>query len=303
MDFNQLESFMAVVDCNSFSAAAQRMFISQPTISAHIRSLEEELNTPLILRTTKSISVTEAGYRLYDYSSHIMKLRDKILKEFTKKESHVISIGASTIPSTYLLPEMISAFRKSYPQITFKIWQAGSIQVLNRMLDGSLDVGFVGTKTDDSRCHFHSFYQDEIVIATPATDYYKAFKNIKNPIPQLLRQPIILRDDNSGTKREIQKIFKQLQIETSAMNIVAHINDQEAIRNSIVNDLGISILSNKAVEDLEEHGKLLTFPLGPQSYHRNLYIVTSKNRIYFESTDHFIKFAKRYYQFQSQISR
>jgi DNA-binding transcriptional LysR family regulator len=295
MDFNQLESFMAVVDCNSFSGAAQRMFVSQPTISSHIRILEEELNTPLIHRTTKTITITEAGYRLYDYASHIMRLRDKILNEFTKTESQVISIGASTIPSTYLLPELISVFRKMNPGITFKIWQAGSIQVLNRLLDGSLDVGFVGTTIDDSRCNFHSFYQDEIVIATPASEYFYALKKTENPLPQLLREPMILRDDNSGTKREAAQILKQLAIETSSLNIVAHINDQEAIRNSIVNGLGISIISNKAVEDLEKNGKVLTFPLGSNSYYRDLYVVTSKSRIYFESTGNFIKFAKKYY--------
>jgi LysR family transcriptional regulator, transcriptional activator of the cysJI operon len=295
MDFNQLESFIAVVDCNSFSGAAERMFVSQPTISSHIRSLEEELNTCLIHRTTKTITITEAGHQLYDYASHIMKLRDKILKAFTKTESQVISIGASTIPSTYLLPALIAAFRKANPSITFKIWQGGSIQVLNRLLDGSLDVGFVGTTIDDSRCNFYSFYQDEIVIATPASEYFDSFKKMENPVPQLLQEPMILRDDNSGTKREASQILKELAIEPSSMNIVAHINDQEAIRNSIVNGLGISIISNKAVEDLAENGKVLTFPLGSNSYHRNLYIVTSKNRIPFESTGNFIKFAKKYY--------
>jgi DNA-binding transcriptional LysR family regulator len=224
-----------------------------------------------------------------------MKLRDKILKEFTKVESQVISIGASTIPSTYLLPELISAFRKTNPGISFKIWQAGSIQVLNRLLDGSLDVGFVGTTIDDNRCNYHSFYQDEIVIATPASEYFHSFKNMENPVASLLREPMILRDDNSGTKREAGLILKQLSIETSSLNIVAYMNDQEAIRNSIVNGLGISIISNKAVEDLEKNNKVLTFPLGSNSYHRNLYIVTSKNRNIFESTDNFIKFAKKYY--------
>jgi DNA-binding transcriptional LysR family regulator len=106
---------------------------------------------------------------------------------------------------------------------------------------------------------------------------------------------MILRDDNSGTKREAGQILKQLEIETSSLNVVAHINDQEAIRNSIMNGLGISIISNKAVEDLEKNGKVLTFPLGSHSYYRDLYIVTSKNRIYFESTGSFIKFAKKYY--------
>lgn len=295
MDFNQLECFIAVVDCNSFSGAASRMFLSQPTISSHIRNLEKELNTPLIHRTTKSIAVTEEGYRLYDYASHIMKLKDSILKEFTKKDSSVISVGASTIPSTYLLPQLLAAFRKSNPAITFKIWQAGSIQIINRLLDGSIDIGFVGTTLDDSRCVYQAFYQDEIVIATPATDYFCSLKTMEDPLPWLLQEPMLLRDDNSGTKREAQQILTHLKIEPSSLKVAAYMNDQEAIRNSIVNGLGIALISNKAVEDLESIGKLLTFPLGPGRNYRNLYIVTSKNKMPFESADKFIKFVKKYY--------
>lgn len=104
MDFKQLEAFTAVVDYGSFSEAARRLYLTQPTISAHIRALENELKVKLIIRTTKKLTITTKGYQLYDSAVRILHIRNNLMEDFTGSKKHIIDLSASTIPSSYLLP-------------------------------------------------------------------------------------------------------------------------------------------------------------------------------------------------------
>ena len=118
MDFKQLRSFVAVADCGSFTQAAAQLYTSQPTISAHIRQLEEELQQRLFLRTTKSLSITPHGRELYDYAVQVLSLQDRLLAGWRQGDS-VVSLGASTIPSAYLLPDLLARFSVLHPDISF----------------------------------------------------------------------------------------------------------------------------------------------------------------------------------------
>ena len=111
MEFKQLEAFVAVVDYGSFSEAARKLYLTQPTISAHVRSLEEELHTKLIIRTTKKTTITTKGYQLYDSAVRMLEIRNNLLENFTGVQKHMIDLATSTIPSSYLLPEILAAMK------------------------------------------------------------------------------------------------------------------------------------------------------------------------------------------------
>ena len=110
MEFKQLEAFVAVVENKSFSEAARQLNLTQPTISAHINSLEQELNSRLLIRTTKKLTITQRGLQLYDCASNMLNMRSNIIEEFTGQNKKIIDLAVSTIPSSYLLPEILSAF-------------------------------------------------------------------------------------------------------------------------------------------------------------------------------------------------
>ena len=177
MEFKQLEAFVAVVDYGSFSEAARKLYLTQPTISAHVRSLEEELHTKLILRTTKKTTITTRGYQLYDSAVRMLEIRNNLLENFTGVQKHMIDLAASTIPSSYLLPEILAAFGKTHPDIYFHSIQADSAESINRVLDGTVDLALVGQNTRDETCVFLPFCQDELVIATPITNHYLGLQN------------------------------------------------------------------------------------------------------------------------------
>ena len=116
MDFKQLKSLVEVVECRSFTKAAERLYISQPTVSAHIRQLEEELQSRLVIRTTKSIEITPRGLEAYDCARSILELRENLFRRWADDGEQMIQLGASTIPSAYILPEILPAYGREHPK-------------------------------------------------------------------------------------------------------------------------------------------------------------------------------------------
>ncbi len=292
MEFKQLEAFVAVVNYMSFSEAAQSLYLTQPTVSAHIKELEAELGRNLLIRTTKHISLTADGEKLYGYASGILNLRQKAVSDFNGQKDVTIHIGASTLPVAHFLPGAVVAFRKRHPEIDFDICKSDSLGVIDKLLDGTLDFGLTGTKTTEKQCVFEPFYEDELVIATPATKHYMALKKSDVSLKTLLKKPLIIREKGSGTRRETERMLSLLGMSLDDLNVALCMNDPEAIPSSIIAGVGISILSRKVVEDLEKEGKLLLFPFMDPPARRSLYIVWCKDRFLNRQTKDFIRLLK-----------
>ena len=293
MEFKQLEAFVAVVDYGSFSEAARKLYLTQPTISAHVRSLEEELHTKLIIRTTKKTTITTKGYQLYDSAVRMLEIRNNLLENFTGVQKHMIDLAASTIPSSYLLPEILAAYGKTHPDTYFHSIQTDSAESINRVLDGTVDLALVGQNTSDESC---VFCQDELVIATPVTQHYLEMQNHAITFQDFMKDPIIIREKGSGTKKEMDIFLEKLGITSSDLNVIARMNDLESIKKSIVNGLGISILSARSTIDLQKTKQILLFPLEESAHKRTFYIVYSKNRILKPHVRQFIRFVQDFYR-------
>ena len=298
MEFKQLEAFVAVVDYGSFSEAARKLYLTQPTISAHIRSLEEELHARLIIRTTKKLTITTKGYQLYDSAFRILDIHNNLLENFTGSRKQIIDLAASTIPSSYLLPELLAGFGRMYPDVYFHSWQTDSSGAINRVLDGTVDLALTGQNTGDDSCVFIPFCQDNMVIATPVNDHYLNLKQKEQPVvfQDFIKDPVIIREKGSGTKKEMDIFLENAGIEPSSLNVVARMNDLESIKKSIVNGLGFSILYARSVVDLQKTKQILLFPLEESAHKRSFYIVYSKNRILKSHVRQFIHYVKEYYQ-------
>ena len=296
MEFKQLEAFVAVVDYGSFSEAARRLYLTQPTISTHIRSLEEELHSRLILRTTKKTTVTTRGYQLYDSAVRMLEIRNNLLENFTGSQKHMIDLAASTIPSSYLLPELLAGFGTSHPDIYFHSIQTDSEEAIHRVLDGTVDLALVGQNTGDDSCIFTPFCQDTLVVAAPVTERYLKLKEKSAEFREFLHDPIIIREKGSGTKKEMDLFLEKIGVTPSELNVIARMNDLESIKKSIVNGLGISILSARSVTDLEKTKQILLFPLEESVHTRSFYIVYSKKRILKPHVRQFMHYVQNFYQ-------
>ena len=293
MEFKQLEAFVAVVENKSFSEAARQLNLTQPTISAHIQTLEQELNS-------KKLTITQRGLQLYDCASNMLNMRKNIIDEFTGHNKKIIDLAVSTIPSSYLLPEILGAFTKQISDIYFHSWQSDSLGAVSRVLDGSVDLALIGNTFDEPDCCFIPFRQDKLVIATPVNDHYlqleKKSKSGALEFSDFLKEPFIMRETGSGTKKEIDRYLEERNIPASSLRIVARMNDLEAIRKSVAGGLGISILSACSARDLADTHQILMFPLNSEKAVRTFYIVYSKNRILKPHVKQFLKFVKDFYQ-------
>ena len=296
MDFKQFRSFEAVVRFGSFTKAAESLFISQPTISTHINQLEEEFNARLIYRTTKSIEITPKGMELYDFISRVLMMENALKKRWSEEAEGTIDIGASTIPSAYILPEILPRFLEDRPGIRFSIHQSDSQGIIEGLLNGSFEIGLVGMNTPTKGISFTPFFEDSMVLVTPASDHYRRlYEKGADPESLLLSEPVILRKTGSGTQKAVDRYFQDKGLNEDDINVVARLNDQESIKNLVVGGLGISIVSEKAAENYKNEGQILTFPLPAGKNVRKLYIASPEFYGLRKQTEDFVNFITTYY--------
>ena len=296
MNLKQLEAFVQVSESGSFSKAAKELFLTQPTISAHISSLEKELNVRLFIRNTKEVSLSDDGKDLYRYAKQITDLEKAIEERFymdSDDGKHVITIAASTIPAQYLLPKVLMCYRERYPKEQIKIMETDSSEVVTQVVDHMVDVGFTGTVLEKKHCKYIPFYKDELAVIAPDTPEYRILKEQnRDDIDWIKRKPLILREEGSGTRKEAEKQLKNAGIFMEDWDIVASIANQETIKKSVKQGMGITVLSRLAAED--EDG-LLIFPIPGADEGRDINLVYNKNYQMTRSADRFIRIVKEVY--------
>ena len=296
MDFRQLEAFCAIAEWGNFSEAAKHLFITQPTISSHIQTLEQMLNTRLIDRSTKPVTFTEDGRQFYEYAKSLLRLREKVLREFNRTDPSIIRLGASSIPSVYILPELMSSYRNTVPAASFDVVQLDSNGILSQIQAGSLDIGITGIPITDDYFHCEPIYRDEMVLAAPVNAHYTKLQKQNASMERLLQEPYLLREDGSGTKKEAEQFLETLGLDGNSLNIVARINNLEAIKQSIIYGLGVSILSKKVTADLERDNRVIVFPLSNGGVYRSYYLIYRKSKIQNQQLWKFIEFVGHFYK-------
>lgn len=305
MDFKQLEAFAAVISLGSFSKAGERLFLTQPTISAHIRTLEKELGIKLIVRSTKEVYPSDAGKRLYVYAQNLLRMRDDAIAAMAAKPAvqlkGTLTIAASTVPSQYILPEIVTAFRKEHPHISFRVIHCDSASVARRIADGEAQLGMTGTIIDASHCSFWEFSEDELAVITPNTSKFRALGEGGFPLESLTQEPFILRERGSGTRREFEQFLNDLGLHTDKLHVAAEMEDPEAIKHAVSEGMGISVVSKRAASDFERFGMLLSFPPSGITMTRRLYLVCRKNEHLSPQAKAFADFVLAYHQAKGDV--
>ena len=242
--------------------------------------------------------IRQPGSILYQYAIKMLNLRDDAccsVKNYNKELKGTLSICASTVPSQYILPKVVSAFREEYPHVTFNIQRQDSELVVENIAKGMADIGFCGTDTHNPDCVFESFIKDHLVIITPNTERFRQMQSSGMKAEFLKNEPIILREDGSGTRKEMEHFLTKAGIDIGELKVAAQFNDPDSIKHSVSQGMGISIISKTAVEDYENFGLLLSFDLSGISMDRYLYIVSHKNNPLPFIGEVFLNFVKMYY--------
>ena len=281
MDFRQLETFVEVTKLKSFSKAADKLFITQPTVTNHIQNLEKELDTLLIDRFGKNIALTEAGHLLYKYAINILNSCEMAkfdLSAFQGKIKGHLHIYASSVPRKHLLPIIIKEFLSVYPEVSFEIEDKDSKKVVKAILDGETDFGIIGAKYDFNNLNYIELMEDRLIMIAPNNHNfpYENYSYIDKDI--IFNNSLILREEGSGTRNIIESSFLKNDLPINKAKTIAYIQDTETIKELVSLGVGISFISEKSVEIDVKLGKYKAFYIKNLDFKRTFYFVFHKSR-------------------------
>lgn len=291
MDIHHLKVFLSVFKNKSFSRASEELNLTQPTISDHIRSLEEGLDCRLFDRLGRTIIPTKEAVVLYSHAIEIIEKVDAlkgVISQIKKEISGELIIGASTIPGTYLLPSIMAAFNKRYPSISFQVIVSDSKEIVEKVLRHELLIGIVGAKLRDTQINYIPIMEDElIVVSSPSL-----IKKEKMTLKELSKFPIVLREEGSGTRRETERILMDKGISLEGIKIAGIFGSTDAVKQAVKEGLGISILSGLSVTDELKHKILKRIRLTDIEMKRKFYIITHKKRTLPQAYNIFLEYIK-----------
>lgn len=279
MDIRRLEIFCRVVELKSFTRAANEVLLSQPTVSEHIRLLEEALEEKLLDRLGRQVLPTPAGEILYRHARRIIQLRDEALQaiaDYRGAATGRLLVGASTIPGAYILPARIERFKELHPAIQLTLKIAGSGSIRRELLEGEVELAIIGAPSHDPQLECRDIFADELVLTVHPNHPFAGREAVG--LDELDGPAFLLREEDSGTRAVMNESLRYHGFDPERFNVVAEMGSTEAIRQGIKARLGISILSNLAIREDLQNGSLVKVPLAGIRITRPFYLVQRKNR-------------------------
>lgn len=274
----QMEALIHLVDERSFSRAAKKMYLTQPSLTKHIKNLEDSIDARVVIRKNTGVSLTPEGKVMYDYARRIFKLVDEAKERVGRvreDESGSIFISASTIPSTYILPYVLRAFNDRYRDIHCYVQMNDSEATVNMVLDGQVEIGFVGKLIANKKLNVERVWQDKLILVVP--DGHVWHKKGGVTVEELSREPFIVRERGSATRATLGEYLRETAgLNLSDFNIISEHGSSEAVKEAIIAGLGVSVLSVHAVKRDLKQGLLIEIPLEDHKIERSFYVIYKK---------------------------
>ena len=279
MDLRRLEIFLKVAELGSFSRAADALFLTQPTVSEHVRALEDELGVQLLDRLGRGTTPTKAGTLLLGYARRLLTLSREArqaIEQFQGRVSGELVLGGSTIPGEYVLPALIGAFRGKYPDVSISLRIGASRQVQEWVEQGHVEIGVVGALPASRTLETRQLMADDLVLIVPPEHPWVARKTVT--VDDVKREPLILRERGSGSRETLEQALKEVGLELTAFHVVGEIASTQAVKQAVRAGLGLSFVSHRAVEDECRAGLLACVKVSNLNVSRAFHIVTHRDR-------------------------
>lgn len=295
-NLKQLEAFTAVVDTQSFSAAAEKLFLTQSTVSSHVRLLEEALGVPLLSRESKRpLRLTAEGSRIYTYAKTILEDCEKLRTDFDREQRTDVFLASSSLPAQQLVPELVTAFMRACPGYTCIVRDGDSEAAQQMLLNGEAEIGFVGSSDYRSLLHYKKLGEDRLILAAPNTPYYAGLKAKGLCGRDLLGEPMLTRETGSATQKLADNYLSSLS-EPVSLKVAARISSLDTMRDMIIRGAGTAILSEGSVHAQILTGTILAFDLEPEPVLRNIYLAYRKKGLMSRGAAALLKFIDEGYR-------
>lgn len=278
MDMHQLNVFAAVFRLRSFSRASEELHLSQPTVSEHVRRLEEDLDARLFDRVGRKVIPTREGELLYSRAVEIMEKFKGLREDLGAYKGEVkgeLSIGASTIPGAHIIPAVAAEFREKYPEVFFNVAIEDSKKITDMVLEGRFLLGIVGAVMGRGQLEYTPVFEDTLVLAAHPSLVGKK-KDIS--LDELYGLPLIMREEGSGTRKSMEQHLHAAGIALNNLNVAAVFGSTSAIKEAVKAGLGASVLSVHALGDDLRGGRIREVGIKGLRMKRSFYAVRHRRR-------------------------
>jgi len=293
INLKQLEAFVATAEFSSFTKASEELFLTQSTVSSHISALESTLGIRLIQRSARQrVSLTREGELVYREARDILDRCQSLQEMKQNNPEKQLVIGASSVPGQCLMPEIMADYLAVCPDCHYVQLRGDSIRIHQYLAQGKANLGFVGMAANPKEYHYHPVAEDRLVLIAANKEPFQTLQRSNASGLELLHMPMILREENSGTRLEMEQYLRSLEIAPESLHVIAQIDNPEAIRSSVSRGLGVSVMSVLAAREYLLSGRLLSFELGNQGAFRKIYLTWRKDALLSAAEQAFLEFVK-----------
>ncbi|MCM3757873.1 LysR family transcriptional regulator [Sporosarcina aquimarina] len=270
-----LNVFVKVAEKKSFSRAAEELHMTQPAVSQYIRSLEETMNVRLLERTNKYVRLTKAGEIVYHHAKEIVGLYGRmhhLVNDLSHEASGQLSIGASYTFGEYVLPHILARLLENYPRIQPDVTIGNTAEIADLIMSRQLDVGIVEGRFKENRQLTTQAFAEDRMILVASADHPLSLKSYEVEWKELREQTWIIREEGSGTREAVETVFERHAL-TPVRTML--FSSTQPIKEAVEAGLGISLLSEWAVQKEIRYGDLVQLPVKDLPFVRQFSIVTS----------------------------
>jgi DNA-binding transcriptional LysR family regulator len=298
----QLEVLIALIEAGSFTRAAGKLFLSQPSLTKQIQNLEEAAGTRLVNRGSTGISLTPEGQVIYDYAKRTIRLREDAKERIGRikdQESGHIYVSASTIPATYILPHLLSHLKQTHHDIQVHMQMHDSEETLQIVLNDQAEMGFIGKEPLNKKLVVERLWKDHLVVAAPVHHHLTERGTVT--VEELAKTPFILREKGSATRDIVEECLQShLGKSLSRFNVICEMGSSEAVKEAILAGLGVSILSIFAIKRELSQGLLKVINVSNCSMERHFYLIYKKQFPLMKYHRRFLDLVKGYSPFEEE---
>ena len=293
MDLRRLEIFAKVAELGSFSRAAEALSLTQPTVSEHVRALEDELGAQLLDRLGRGAAPTRAGEVLLGYARRMLALSREArqaLDRFQGRMSGELVVGGSTIPGEYVLPALLGQFKLKYPDISLCLLIGSSRQVSEWVDEGRVEVGVVGARPAPRTLVARELMEDELVVVVPADHPWSGTGQVT--LADVEQEPLLVRERGSGSREALERGLAEAGTGLARFRVVGELGSTQAIKQAVRAGVGVALISRRAVEDECRAGLLSCLRVRDLRFARAFYLVTHRDRSRSPLAQAFVEFVE-----------
>ncbi|ASS92526.1 LysR family transcriptional regulator [Peribacillus simplex] len=274
MYYDALKTFVTLVEVKNFTKTAEILLMSQPSVSLHIKKLEEEFQTKLFLRSPKFLKVTLTGEILYDRAKQMITIYEQTRQDIQEHDKSIkgeLKIGASFTIGEYILPSLLIDLQEDYPELELQVVIGNTEEIVQAVRLYKVDIGLIEGQTNEKELSVHPFMQDELFIVS--SNNHELANKDEVEITDLHDQAWVTREVGSGTREYLNHVIRSNGLKIKS---ILTISSNQGIKETLIkNGVGLALLSRSVIERDVQNKILSIIQVKNESFNRTLSYVYS----------------------------